>query len=221
LKISTPRLYAAGVRSYSQLCALAKALDVVGDRWTMLVIRELLLRGPSRYTDVRDGLPGIASNLLAGRLRELERAGLVARDEAPPPVATTLYRLTPRGEELEAVIAALVRWGVPLVVDADPDDAFRSHWLTFPVEALLTDRAPDRPPVTLEVRAGDEPVVVETAGGGARVRRGGGGPPDALLAGPPKLVLGVLTAKLALDDARARGVTYEGDPAVLRRLLPA
>jgi DNA-binding HxlR family transcriptional regulator len=76
-------------RGYGQHCALAKALDVIGDRWTLLIVRELLARGPCRYTDVRNGLPGIATNLLAARLRDLERSGIVRREEAPPPIATT------------------------------------------------------------------------------------------------------------------------------------
>ena len=73
------------MRTYGQYCSVAKALDVVGDRWTLLIVRELLLQGPCRYTDLKSGLPGIATNLLADRLRELERAGLVRREEAPPP----------------------------------------------------------------------------------------------------------------------------------------
>ena len=85
------------MRSYGQFCGLAKALDVIGDRWTLLIVRELLIRGACRYTDLRNGLPGIATNLLAERLRELEEAGVIEREEAPPPIATTLFRLTPRG----------------------------------------------------------------------------------------------------------------------------
>ena len=85
------------MRSYDEYCALAKSLDVVGDRWTLLIVRELELRGACRYTDLRNGLPGIATNLLADRLRELESEGLVAREEAPPPIASTLFRLTPAG----------------------------------------------------------------------------------------------------------------------------
>src|SRR5256885_16027747 len=100
------------MRSYRQYCSLAKALDVVGDRWTLLIVRELLLRGPSRYTDLRDGLPGIATNLLAERLRDLEEAGLVSREQAPPPVATALFRLTPRGEDVRPTVPELARWGV-------------------------------------------------------------------------------------------------------------
>src|SRR3954462_5711061 len=103
------------MRTYGQFCALAKALDVIGDRWSMLIVRELLLRDACRYTDLRNGLPGIASNLLATRLRELEAAGIVAGGEAPPPVATTLFRLTGRGRALEPTVVELFRWGLPLM----------------------------------------------------------------------------------------------------------
>src|ERR671934_3026448 len=113
------------MRSYGQYCSLAKTLDVVGDRWTLLIVRELLLRGASRYTDLRNGLPGIATNLLAERLRELERAGIVAREKAPPPIATTLFRLTPRGEQLRPVLEGLTRWGIPLMAEQEPGDAVR------------------------------------------------------------------------------------------------
>src|SRR5215831_16134982 len=105
------------MRTYGQYCSVAKALDVVGDRWTLLIVRELALQGPCRYTDLRNGLPGIATNLLAARLRELEAAGVVRREEAPPPIATTLFHLTARGEELRPVLEALTRWGVPLMRD--------------------------------------------------------------------------------------------------------
>src|SRR5215470_14053440 len=100
------------MRSYGEYCSIAKALDVVGDRWTLLIIRELLIRGGCRYTDLKDGLPGIASNLLADRIRELEEAGLVRREEALPPVATTLFHLTDSGAELLPVLDAIGRWGV-------------------------------------------------------------------------------------------------------------
>src|SRR5436309_7646331 len=122
------------MRSYNQFCAVAKSLDIVGERWTLLIVRELLLRGPSRYTDLRNGLPGIATNLLADRLQELEKAGVVAREDAPPPVATTLFSLTDRGRELASVVYELGRWGLPLMGTQGPDDVFESHWLTMPVK---------------------------------------------------------------------------------------
>src|SRR5437588_2360078 len=98
------------MRTYDQYCSVARALDVIGDRWTLLIVRELLIRGPSRYTDLQYGLPGIATNLLAERLRELEADGVITKEMAPPPVATTLFSLTPRGAALDSVLAALGQW---------------------------------------------------------------------------------------------------------------
>src|SRR5260370_666198 len=144
------------MRSYKQYCAIAKALDVIGDRWNLLIVRELLLQRACRYTDLHNGLPGIATNLLAERLRELEREGIVTREEAPPPIATTLFRLTPRGQELESILSELGRWGAPLRAEPDEQDACRSYWLA---SLLLSDRTPDHPPVSMEA---GEPVA--TAG---------------------------------------------------------
>src|SRR5262249_49373954 len=118
LECQESRRYPAGMRTYDQYCAIAMALDAVGDRWTLLIVRELLIQERCRYTDLRNGLPGIASNLLVDRLRELEERGIVTREEAPPPIATTLFRLTPRGEALKPVLAALGQWGAPLLAQA-------------------------------------------------------------------------------------------------------
>jgi DNA-binding HxlR family transcriptional regulator len=206
------------MRSYGQYCSLAKALDVVGDRWTLLIVRELLLRGACRYTDLRNGLPGIATNLLAERLRELERAKIVVREQAPPPVATTLFRLTERGEELRALLLELGRWGAPLMAEQGAGEEFRGHWLAMPVQFFLTDRTPERPPITIEVRTAGEPIVIETADGRARTRPGPAEHPDAVLTGSPELVIGLLSGRLDLTDALAGGLQYEGDPEALRRV---
>src|SRR5947209_7744185 len=167
------------MRSYGQFCSLARALDVVGDRWTLLIVRELAARGPSRYTDLRHGLPGIATNMLADRLREMEDNGIVRREEAPPPVATTLFSLTQRGEELLPVLFALGRWGVALM-DERGDDEWRGYWLKYPLEQLFADAAPDQPAVTLQLHVDDTPVVVETADGDLRVHPGSAEHPDAV-----------------------------------------
>ena len=124
------------MKTYKQHCGLAKALDVVGDRWTLLLIRELLIRGACRYTDLRQGLPGIATNLLAARLKELEKAGVLIGEEAAPPVATKLFRLTERGEALAPAVEALGRWGAPLLSPAKRGDAFRIHWLALPAKKI-------------------------------------------------------------------------------------
>ncbi|HEY5062610.1 MAG TPA: helix-turn-helix domain-containing protein [Gemmatimonadaceae bacterium] len=208
------------MRSYHQYCGLAKALDLVGDRWTLLIVRELLILGASRYTDLQQGLPGIATNLLATRLRELEDAGIVARDEAPPPAPATLFRLTARGRQLEPAIAALGAWAGPMMAACAPDDEVRSHWLALPVRFYLTDTKPKRPPITIEVRTGDEPMLIEIAGGEVTARRGTSAHPNAVISGPPQLILGLLLRRLSLAAARVRGLSFHGEPEVLRRIAP-
>jgi DNA-binding HxlR family transcriptional regulator len=208
------------VRSYHEYCAVAQALDVVGERWSLLIVRELLIQGPSRYTDLRHGLPGIATNLLAERLRDLEQAGLVEREEAPPPVATTLFKLTARGEALEPVLKELGRWGGPLVTRPIGKDDFRSHWLALPLEAHLKDRSPNTPPQTIEVRTADQPMTVEIKNGSVDVRPGKADHPDLVLTGTASQVLGLLLNKLELGDAKQRGLKVEGDVQVLKRVQP-
>ena len=207
------------MRSYQQYCAVAKALDVVGDRWVLLIVRELMTAGPARYTDLLRGLPGIATNLLGDRLREMEANGLVRREEAPPPVATTLFHLTDRGEALHPVLEALGRWGGPLLGVPQAGNVFRSHWLVFPFDAYLTDRTPKEPPVSIAVRTGDEPVVIETVDGKVRTRRGVVERPDAVISGKPAAILGLLSGKLSLAEATRRGLEFSGDRKVLTRLV--
>ena len=205
------------MRSYKQYCAIAKALDVIGDRWNVLIVRELLLQGACRYTDLQNGLPGIATNLLAERLRDLEREGILTREEAPPPIATTVFRLTPRGQELQTILFELARWGAPLMTEPDEQDAYRGRWLA---SLLLRDRTPDEPPVTIEFRTGEEAVTVETREGTVHTHPGAAETPDLILTGPPQLLVGVLTGRLNLATARARGLQTRGNTKILSRLLP-
>lgn len=207
------------MRSYDQYCGLAKALDAIGNRWTLLIVRELMIREACRYTDLQSGLPGIATNLLAERLKDLEEAGIVYREDAPPPIATTLFRLTSRGKELEEAVHALGRWGGRLLGRPGKKDEFCSHWLALPLSIHLLDQTPDQPTVTLEIRVGEEPVLVETVGDGTvRARPGSVPHPDGKLAGPPNTVLEFLLGKMSLKEARANGMKYDGDSALLRRL---
>src|SRR5437763_32968 len=209
------------MRTSGQYCSVAKALDLVGDRWSLLIVRELLLRDACRYTDLKNGLPGIATHLLADRLRELERVGVIEREEAPPPVAATLFRLTDRGRDLHDAVYALGRWGMPLMPVTPDDDAYRSYWLALPLETELGDRKVKGPPVTIEVHSGEEPVVVETVDGTVRTRSGTAEKPDAVVTGTPRLVVGALSGRIDLDEARASGLEYEGDPKAIRRLSGA
>jgi DNA-binding HxlR family transcriptional regulator len=209
-------------RSYGQYCAVAKALDVVGDRWTLLIIRELLLSGPRRYTDLRNALPGIATNLLAERLRGLEDEGVVRSEAAPPPVATTLYGLTERGRSLEPLVRELGRWGVPMMAAGPAEgDAFRSHWLSFPVSEFLADRDPHGPPATIELRTGEQAVTVRARGGSVELVQEACEHPDLVLSAVPRVIVGVLAGALDLAQARALGLRAEGDEALLQRVAPA
>jgi len=208
------------MRSYGQYCALAKALDVVGDRWSLLIVRELLIRGGCRYTDLRDGLPGIATNLLADRVRHLEECGVVRREEAPPPIAASLFHLTARGAELEAALRALGRWGAPLLSTAPERDTFRAHWLALPAAEWLRDHSPESPPVRLEIRMGGTSVIMLIGAGNVAYCPVVSDAPDAVLSGKRRVVLGLLAGKLDLAQARAAGLHYQGDPQVLRRVQP-
>jgi DNA-binding HxlR family transcriptional regulator len=209
------------MRSYGQLCAMAKALDMIGDRWSLLIVRELLPGRPCRYTDLQHGLPGIATNMLAERLRQLEQAGIITRELAPPPVATTVFTLTERGKELLPVIRELARWGAPLLAGASDEDVFRSGWMALQFELFYYDPEPGKPPVTIQIRTADEPMIITTGEGKVHARRGTASNPDATLAGPPLVVIGALSGRLTLAEARRQGLHIQGQPAALARIRPS
>src|SRR5258708_33257102 len=154
------------MRSYGQYCSIAKALDVIGGRWTLLIIRELLIRGPCRYTDLKNGLPGIATNLLSSRIRELESAGLIEREDAPPPIATTLFHLTEAGAQLQPALDAIGRWGGRYMAEPAEGDELRGHWFAVPGSFFLHDSLAGHPPVSIAPRTPRNPPVHE----GARAR---------------------------------------------------
>lgn len=208
------------MRSYGQYCSIARALDVVGDRWTLLIVRELLLQGSCRFTDLKTGLPGIATNLLSTRLKELEDAGLIGRDDAPPPIATALYTLTENGRALEPVLKALGLWGLRLMAAERPDDAFQARWLAYAPAWFATDADPDAPPAVIQVIASGEEAVIEIGGGRVRTRVGRAADPDLVLEGPPRAVMGLLTGVIGIDVATTIGLTARGRRDVLARLRP-
>jgi DNA-binding HxlR family transcriptional regulator len=205
------------MRSYQQYCGLARALDIVGDRWTLLVVRELLIRGSARYSELQEGLPGIATNLLADRMRQLERARLVERAELK-----AVFRLTARGQALEDVVAALGRWASPLMKESVGKDIVRGHWFVLPMRLYLRDRTPDAKPATIQVELPDRAIVLRTASDGSVTSNlGRAAAPDATVTGPPTGVMGLLSGKLTLRQAGTRGVRVTGNAAVLRRLATA
>jgi hypothetical protein len=173
----------------------------------------MLLAGLSVF-----GLASVSGGLTVERLRELEHAGVITREDAPPPIATTLFRLTPRGEQLRPVLEDLMRWGIPLMSECKPGDAVHSHWLAGAVELMLTDRQPDGPPVTIELGTGDQPIVIETRDGVIHTRLGPADGADVMLTGPRKPILGLLLGLLRPADAEANGVEFHGDRAILHRI---
>jgi DNA-binding HxlR family transcriptional regulator len=208
------------MRSYGHYCSIARALDVVGDRWTLLIVRELLVQGPCRFTDLRNGLPGIAPNLLSLRLKELEAAGLVDREDAPPPVATVLYTLTETGQALAPALRALGLWGLRFMGEERPDDAFRAQWLAYAPEWFATDADPDAPPAVIQLVAGEQSAVLELGDGPIRTRVGRAADTDLTLEGPPRAVLGVLNGLIDVDVAVRLGLTVTGRRDLLARLRP-
>src|SRR5882757_4564603 len=209
------------MRSYGQYCSIARALDVVGDRWTLLVVRELLLRGPCRFTDVKNGLPGIASNLLSTRLKDLEDSGLISREHAPPPIATTIYQLTDNGRALEPVLKAVGLWGLQYMTHERSDDAVQAHWLAYAPTWFAADADPDGPAAVIQLVAAGAEAVIEIGGGQIASRVGRAPHPDLTLTGPPRAVLGLLTGMIDLNGARKLGLTLHGRRGVLARLRPA
>ena len=167
-------------RSYNQFCALAKALDIVGERWTLLIARELL-SGPKRYTDLHDALPGIGTNLLSTRLKEMEQFGLVARGKLPPPAASAVYELTDRGNDLRSVIEALVKWGFALLGTPKPDEFFKPRWA---LQAILFSFDPEVAKgisETYEFRIDNETFHITVRDGKAEGLLGAANNPDFIL----------------------------------------
>jgi DNA-binding HxlR family transcriptional regulator len=200
------------------MCGLAQALDVVGQRWTLLIVRELLIREACRYTDLRMGLPTIPTNLLADRLREMEAECIIEREEAPPPVSTTLYRLTERGRKLEAAILQLGVWGAARLPHAPRTDAFRPHWLVLPLRYHLVDRKPQDRDACIRVKADSEELFIAVSGGAVGVHLGTAPSAEATIEGPAQGVLAVLLGKIPLSRARAAGVKWSGPLSLLDRV---
>ncbi len=204
-------------REYGQYCAAARALDLVGDRWTLLLVRELLI-GPKRYTDLQNGLPGIGTNLLADRLKELESEGIVRRRTLPVPAASTVYELTERGRGLEPVLVELARWGVELLGEYGSDQAWRPEWSILAMRATFRPEAARGVRETYQFRIGDE-VFYATVQDGA-VETGQGRARDRAVAVETDVetFLSVASGRLPLGEAIESGrYRVEGDLEALRR----
>ncbi len=193
-------------KSYEQYCPVAHALDLVGERWALLVVRELM-HGPKRYTDLVEHLPGIGTNILASRLRALEEHGIVAKRTLPPPAASRVYELTEYGRGLRTVLRELALWGARSLGPPDEEELF-TGWLANAVDTVL---GPIAPPGRFEFHVGDE--VASLVDGEAQA-----GPveePDVVVTGDPEGVYHMFV------DQRLDLVTVEGDRDLLQQLLDA
>jgi DNA-binding HxlR family transcriptional regulator len=192
------------VKRYDQYCPMAHALDLVGERWALLIVRELI-HGPKRYTDLAEHLPGIGTNILAARLRSLEDYGIITKRMLPPPAASKVYELTEYGQGLRTVLRELALWGARSLGPPSPDEDLYPGWLANALE-LWASRAPQG---GLEFRIGDEIASIMDG----EVRSGSVEQPDALVTGEPSDFFHLLI------DGRLDGVAVEGDRGLLEQLV--
>jgi DNA-binding HxlR family transcriptional regulator len=212
-------LHAATARSYAQLCGIATALDVIGDRWTPLVVRDLLL-GPLRFSDLAEGLPGLGTNTLAARLKHLEASGVIHRRLLPLPDRGTVYELTSYGRELEPILLALGRWGTKSMGRLPPDVASRSRWLVAAMLAFHDDSQPIARPTTWELRLTDGAFTVRAEGASLTVTAGAPDDADLVITTEDDDLHRLLTRQLTPAEAVATGAaTLDGDASALPRLL--
>lgn len=212
----------AGPRHYDDPCGVARALDVVGERWTLLVVRELLF-GPKRFSDLARGLPGMSQNVLSQRLRELTSAGLVERRRIGPPVSGQVYELTGRGAALRPVVVELARWGSRIPTTSRADLSADALAL-----ALLTTFDPDGAgDVRVALALGDDLFAAEVSGGRLEIVRGQAEHPDAEIrttaAGLRSVVFGgrELAEAVAAGDAEVHGDAEKATGFVTRFPRPA
>jgi DNA-binding HxlR family transcriptional regulator len=207
-------------RSYNQYCGLAYALDVVGERWTLLIIRELFA-GPRRFKDLVDGLPDISTNLLAERLKSLEQQDIIGRRVLPPPAGSTVYELTPLGQSLEKAVLELGKWGsqfVPPSMDGVNVLHLGSYALTL--KTFFRAEQAREFNETYELHVDKEILQVQIKDGDIQVKQGEAPKPDAIFYTDMPSYLGLLTGQIDSDDALSKGLLrIEGDPSALDRFL--
>lgn len=209
---------AGGQRSYRQRCGLALSLDLLGERWTLLVLRELI-RGPKRFKDLQQALDGIGPNLLSARLKSLEQAGIAERVTLPAPTSAPAYQLTERGRSLQPILEDLALWGFGLMPPLDEREELttRAVWAAMTMQATM-DRSPDPPPAGIYAfEIGDERFWLAVRDGESDLRDGEPPiAPDATLETEIDGFLGLATGSIGVDD---QAIEIDGDRVLLRSLL--
>jgi DNA-binding HxlR family transcriptional regulator len=205
-------------RSYGEACRFAHALDLIGERWALLVVRELLL-GPKRFTDLRTGLPNASTNILAERLRDLEAAAVVRKRQLPPPAGASVYELTVWGRELEPIVTRLGAWGARSPIPPD-GTAIGPDSIVLALRSLFDPEAAGEASLTYEIRLGTDVFHVIVAGGEVELLRGGAEAPDGAIETDPGTLGAIVSGQLPLDQALGGGgATIEGGKRTAARFL--
>lgn len=207
-------------RGYNQHCTLAHALDLVGERWTLLIVRELLA-GPRRYTDLANGLVTVPSNILAARLRDLEALGLVARKPLPEPAASvTVYELTEEGVALSGAVTALSRWGMRSLPPTADGRTIRARWLMPVMEARFDPQAAAGVSESYQLEIdGEETVHFTVEDGEGKASPGPAPEPAVTVSADAETLVALANGAITIPDATAKGATIEGAPEAIRRML--
>jgi DNA-binding HxlR family transcriptional regulator/putative sterol carrier protein len=206
-------------RSYNQYCGVARAMDVIGERWTLLIVRELLT-GPKRFKDLLEGLPGIGTNLLTARLKDLEGYSVVRRVTLPPPAASRVYELTELGRSLEPVVMGLARWGLTFLGTSREADDRQPTWAIVALKSVLKSEATGETRESYEFRVDDEVFHVWIADGETEVRQGSAADPDLVVRSDTQTFLAVAAGRIEPTEAvRAGAIGTEGDRDARERCM--
>lgn len=205
-------------RRYNQYCATAKTLDIVGERWTLLITRELLT-GPKRYTDLRESLPGIGTSLLAARLHHLQDAGVIRATTLPKPAGTAVYELTEAGRDLQPAIMAIAQWGLKWVLgDPEPDDVFRPGWAVLGMQAAYDREAAEGVADTYEFRVGTEVFFARVENGAVSSEYGHAVAPDVIFTADDDAFMDIASGRLTFAEAvKTKRIAAEGGAAAIKR----
>jgi DNA-binding HxlR family transcriptional regulator len=207
-------------RQYDQYCPVAGALDIVGERWAMLIVRELLL-GPKRFVDLENGLPGIGTNTLTTRLDELERADVIEKRRLPAPSAATVYELTAWGRGLEPIVYAIARWGAPRLSAASPRHPLRATWLGVALQAFFRRDAVRSLTAVVELVLPTGTLTLQFRRGNLRVTEGPAEEPALRVTGTEQDFVRLLTGGSGRSVSAKRDLQIEGDATLVERLIDA
>lgn len=207
-----------GDQGYQQYCSLARTLDVAGNRWSMLIVRELG-PGPRRFTDLVDGLPGISRKLLTERLRDLERDGIVARRQLPPPAARQVYELTEDGRDLAAAMAPLIAWGASRMGERRPGETVRGRWAAVGMAAIADREAAKGVSETYQYLVGDSAFHFIIDDGSIEVRDGQVEDPSVVVTTDEQTWADIVAGKTSASSAAAQGaLSVTGDREAAKNL---